>query len=58
VKQGGISCDMNVGPDLLVEAMKPQIEAYNRLNKSMSIMSIQRKKIQPVMIHLIHIGQI
>jgi len=37
VKQGGICCDLNGGPVPLVEVMKPQIEAYHKLNKIMSI---------------------
>lgn len=37
VKQGGICCGINGCPVSLVEAMKPQVEAYNKLNKIMSI---------------------
>jgi len=43
VKQGGICCDLNGGPVPLVEVMKPQIEAYHKLNKIMSITCPQKE---------------
>jgi len=47
VKQGGICCDLNGGPVPLVEVMKPQIEAYHKLNKIMYIICPEKEKQQP-----------
>lgn len=43
VKLGGICCGFDGCPVPLVEAMKPQIEAYNKLNKIMSIKCSEKK---------------